>query len=193
MNDEDADRERLQMQAFRALRGASETPERDLAALLRSSHAIDPELRRMMADALQGSDRKNRTIGLVTQAIPDAGAHTRSMGKRFKSLERGKEARRLKSDGDSYEAALEKVAVAWGVEVKTVGRDYTLANKIAAWATRQGNRAAELGCPAGNGVSLLEALYLKALAEKAEPTEYLQRWLDDAETADLEWRDELNR
>ncbi len=176
--------ETLQMRAFLALRGGSNQPERDLAALLRSSHPIAPELREMLADALEGKGRSH-TISLSAGAT-EMGKRVRSFGKRRNSLIRGKEARCSTAGGAGYEETLERLAAAYGVEEKTIGRDYTLAGKVAEWVHEKSNVFPDGADDSSADVSFLEAIYLGALRDKADPSERLEKMLENFQTLDVE-------
>ena len=173
----------LEIRAFLALRGGSDTPERDIAALLRTSYPVARELRDMIADALEGRGGKD-TISL-TAGITPVGKRTRTMGARVRSLLRGKEARRLTSGNHSYEQAIEAVARDHCTPEKTVQRDYTLAGKAADWVSAQSIRVLpEIARTEVHGISWLEHIYLAALQNKTDPTGRLDAFLLGCEAMD---------
>lgn len=177
----DEETERLNWAAYASLQGASETPERHLAALLRSGREIMPEVREAFADALIGRGG-GRYISLRA-GTTKVGKGIRSVLRWENALSRGKEARQMTARGVPYEEALRQVASDHRVDAKTVGRDYTLAGNAAEWLRKMSNRIdPALAKDEPGHHSYAESIYLAALRRKIDPTERLDAVLANFET-----------
>lgn len=125
----------LNLRARLAIRGLTDTPERDIAALLRSGQPIEPETSHLLAGAFEG---RLKSITIKLEGRNRSRLH-RSFRIRLKRLEIGREVKALVEDPLveerlSYDDGVKKVA-AGGTSEATVEAAYTFLNKRDAWVT----------------------------------------------------------
>lgn len=127
---DDYDQIALNYRAGLALIGLSGKPERDIVELLQSEHAIDPGVRRLLAEALSGT-----SVGLSLKAANLTKARVaRNLRHRIRNLKIGRMALRLSEEnGYGYGLAVEEVAMETGVGLKNVEKYRTIARSIDSW------------------------------------------------------------
>lgn len=113
--------------AMKALCGASDAPGADIAALLRSEHPIEPEVREALARALEGiAPIRLEVVGL------SYGKESRRRQGLSVNLQRGRNAIE-QMDALGYDGAIDATAREAGVSNKTIVANVAFARKVDAW------------------------------------------------------------
>lgn len=155
----------LNLLAQMALSGLSDTPERDVADLLRSGQPIEPETRRQLADAL---DAQTDGFHLKFHKM-DRTAGYRAFALRRRRLQIGREAIALGATLGSGKAK-KLTAAKYTCSIKTVGAHIAFARRLDAWL------ASVRGDPSRGPYSdfALEIVFLYADATNKRPDEALK-------------------
>lgn len=165
LSEQDAEPFVANVKAMKALFGASSHPETDIAALLRSTHPIEPEVREALARALEGSGpiRFNREGMSFGKGI-------RGRQLLDNNLARGRSAI-LRMTHQKYDAAISETARENGVSDKTVEAHVAFARKVDAW----------IDLAVGNNENLrryllaIERVYLDAFHQNDDPDLMLEQ------------------
>ena len=164
---------RANVDAMKALFGGSDTPEADVAALLRSDHPIEPEVREALARALEG-------IGPI--CLEATGQSYGKEGRRRRALkvdlDRGRRAIAAMPEVGGYDAGVKAIAGENGVSDKTIIRNVAFARRADAWIDAAFAAVNERERPIREW---FEAVYLNAIHKSGDPDQRL-------ETALAEWR-----
>lgn len=150
--------------AMKALCGASDAPAADIAALLRSEHPIEPEVRGALARALEGiAPIRLEVVGL------SYGKESRRRQAFSINLQRGRSAIQLMGTL-GYDGAIDATARESGVSNKTIVANVAFARKVDAWI--DGVLAADKSLSAFSRIRI-EYVYLDAMHGKSDPDELL--------------------
>ena len=129
----------LNLLAQLALGGLLETPERHIAALMRSSQPIELETRQSLANALEGKSNggslelKQKGRGKVVRRFQEFRAR----------IKLGREVRALQTDL-TYECAVKKVAEQSHESEKNIQRFRALSRKCDNWIDQHRNEESDL-------------------------------------------------
>jgi len=159
--------------AMKALCGASDAPGADIAALLRSEHPIEPEVREALARALEGiAPIRLAVVGL------SYGKEARRRQGLSVNLQRGRSA--IEQMGTlGYNGAIDATAREAGVSNKTIEANVSFARKVDAWIDEV--LAADESLSAFSR-KRFEYVYLDATHGKSDPDELLAQSV-------AEWRE----
>lgn len=171
MTDRSEESEQLHLASLMALEGLSKSPERDLAALLRSDFDIDPIIRTKIADALEDKAQFDGiSLAAKGKNRSPASKQMRAMKLRIRNVRAGREVMRLQSEGISYADAIEAVAKENGLGKKTVEQGITLAREADAWIEQ---RLPSWKSSLGENIDryILEGMFCFADADNQGPSE----------------------
>jgi hypothetical protein len=171
----------LNLQAQLALMGLSDTPERDIAELLRSGQPIEEKTRQRLADALEG---KAKRIHLKAVGL-NASQSLRSLQSWRRNVQIGKAIDALIPDL-GYDAGIKHGAITYSTSEKSIVSYLAWYRKMRKWiaAIREAREHEHLSDFA------LEVAFLYAKATRRKPAECLSS--DAGEFADfIAWTDEL--
>lgn len=150
--------------AMKALCGASDAPSADIAALLRSEHPIEPEVREALARALEGiAPIRLEVVGL------SYGKEARRRHGLSINLQRGRSAIQLMA-ALGYNGAIDATAREAGVSNKTIVANVAFARKVDAWIDAA--LAADKSLSEFSRIRL-EYVYLDATHGKSDPDDLL--------------------
>lgn len=157
----------LNLSAQLALAGLSATPERDIAALLRSGQPIEALTRERLADALIGKAEGVK----LTASHRKVHAGYRKIRRKRSDAQVGRElVSTIKVLG--YDKAIENASSAKGIGVKSLEAHVTLARKIEVWI--ESIRSSQPSRVNGLSDAELEVAYLYADLTKQQPEECIR-------------------
>lgn len=148
--------------ALKALVGASDNPQSDIVALLRSTHPIEPEVREALARALNGTAPVRFDVAGLSY-----GKDYRRRRALAANLERGRSTIRLMPEL-GYEGAIDAKANEVGVSNKTIVANVAFARKVDGWI--EGKLAGGESWSALHRTQL-EYIYLDAVHDSRDPDE----------------------
>lgn len=170
----------LNLRARLALAGMSDKPERDIAALLRSSQPIEKRTRECLAEAFEGG-----AAGLALKATnKKAGLTTRRFRKHIADLRAGRKA--IEAQGQlGYAGGIEKIVGKMGISPKSVEKYVALAHKVDAWV--RSTTESDLGQYEHLSKEELEIAYLYAVVTNQKPDDCVRPGLPALVSILNEW------